>query len=173
MSEYEGYDEGYEGYGYEDEGGYGDEGYGDEGYEGYDYGEEEGYGTTEDVYATDDPSTWDRYADIGMGRIESKEEKRLRDPRSVSLDKVRAIFNDVNYQDINDALKEQTFRYIEELPEEEMVTYNVDILVPASMFVVMYKEATKKNIKQFLSKTNNLSNINHLDFIRYVRVLTL
>jgi len=125
-----------------------------------------------------DPSDWGRIGfggrRAGMADPLGEKGKRLRDPRSVSLDQMRGALNDGAYRDIHESTKDEAFAFVERIPEKEMILYNVDILTAAALFRVLYNHkggVNRDNITSFLKETGGLDRINHLDFVRYIRKL--
>lgn len=127
-------------------------------------------------FGSKDPIDWSR---ISFGkRIEdlpkTAKEKALRDPRSVSLNQIRGAINNPIYNSIKQDYKEEAYNIAENLPEKQMILYNIDILAAATLFTALYQKKggiTKVNIASFLKMTGNLTEINHLDFVRYIRAL--
>jgi hypothetical protein len=123
-----------------------------------------------------DPSDYSR---ITFGKrtdeiAKTAKEKQLRDPRNTSLQQMRGAMSNFPYEDIHQNFKSEAYDLVEELPEAKMILYNIDILTAAVLYTVMYRYkggVSKKNIAEFFKDTSGLTNINHLDFIRYIRDL--
>ena len=97
------------------------------------------------------------------------EQGAARDPRTSSLYQITVILNDPEYEDFSD-YKEKVKETAEKIPENELLTLNVDILAPALLYLSKYSNINHNDISSFIKRTNNkLENVNHLDFIRYVR----
>lgn len=125
-----------------------------------------------------DPSDWGRIGPGGRtggtAHALGRKGKELRDPRSVSLDQMRGALNDSAYRDLPESTKDGAYAFAEGLPEKQMILYNIDILTAAALFQVLYLHkggVNRSNISAFLKMTDNLTRINHLDFIRYIREL--
>jgi hypothetical protein len=107
----------------------------------------------------------------GIGTIEGK--KTLRSPRDVSLERMRGVLSDPSFSKFNKEMKDRAFKLVEELPENKMILYNIEALTSAMLFICIFPDdLRKKNVEEFLRLTNGLVNVNHLDFIRYVRALS-
>jgi hypothetical protein len=125
---------------------------------------------------TIDPSDYSR---ITFGKqtdiiAKTSKEKQLRDPRNTSLQQMRGVMSNFPYENIHQSFKSEAYDFVEELPEAKMILYNIDILTAAALYTVMYRYkggVNKKNISDFLKETSGLTNIKHLDFIRYIREL--
>jgi hypothetical protein len=177
MSDYDDYDEDIhvdQEYSYEDEAEFEDEFDRPE-----DDGEEEYYSADEDTSIDERfaPPPMDRddpgriVIPQGVGTIEGK--KALRNPRDVSLERCRGVLSDPAYVKFHKDSKDRAYRMIEELPEDRMILYNIETLTAACLFLSVYpKGLNRKNIEEFLRTSNDLVNVNHLDFIRYLRALS-
>jgi hypothetical protein len=122
---------------------------------------------------TVDPSDFGRVSHV-HGIETDGGKKSLRSPRDVSLERLRGVFGDAMYSAISQEVKNSAYTLVSNIPEDEMVTYNIEILAPAALFMSMYPKKNilnSKNIADFMKKTSKLQNINHLDFIRYIRML--
>lgn len=120
-----------------------------------------------------DPSDFGRVSHV-HGIETDGGKKSLRSPRDVSLERLRGIFSDAVYSSISQESKNAAYTLASNIPENRIITYNVEILAPAVLFMSMYPKKNilnSKNIADFMKKTAKLQNVNHLDFIRYVRTL--
>lgn len=129
---------------------------------------------SEEDMKTIDPSDFTRISVVQGTEIEEGR-KSLRGPREVSLERLRGAFGDNAYTSIRQDVKNSAYNLVYNMPESEMITYNIDILTPAVLFVSMFpskNRLTSKNVSEFMKQTSNLQDVNHLDFIRYIRMLS-
>lgn len=171
-----GYDYGHEEYGYDEYGEGEDYDYGDEDRDEYDeydeYGEGDyGDGTSSpakgslDVVFGESRGDWGRVGQVGRQGGTVLTSKKMRDPRSVSLDQARGILEDVYYK-FSEGEKDDAYVIIEKIPEREFAMMNIEILTAAAL---CYITRTSLGIKKFVETTKN---INVLDLIRYLRRVT-
>lgn len=99
-------------------------------------------------------------------------QKALRDPRSASLDKMWGVLEDIAYEEFHKDIKKSAHILAERIHPDKIVLYSIDILTPAALYIVQYRKVNQKNIKEFIVKSNGLVIVNHLDFIRYIRLLS-
>ena len=92
----------------------------------------------------------------------------------MSLFQAKGSLSNDSYQRISSDIKNNAYKIIADLPENRMILYNIDTLVAAALYTTLYsKRVTNENIDEFLRTTKKLPHINHLDFIRYIRDLSL
>ena len=79
------------------------------------------------------------------------------------------------YDTFDQEIITKTRDYIASIPERNLLLYNIDILTVAVLYIHLYT-VTKENIKKFekrtLLETRDVK-INILDFIRYLKFLTV
>nr|QBK86336.1 MAG: hypothetical protein LCMAC102_01310 [Marseillevirus LCMAC102] len=149
---------------------------------GEEYETEESFGEEEEEVSYGPSSSPEIELDPGRfdpGRFEpglpiSRIQKIFRDPLEVTLDTLHGALASSAYEIFRKDIRTDAYRFVTKLPREKITLYNVDVLAPAAIFIVEYTKTgiNKKNITEFIKKTSNLAEINHLDFIRYIRMLS-
>lgn len=144
-------------------------------YTGYEFEGEEDYflesppEQDESVYGID-PSDWGRVnfsqyeGGFGMGMYKS------RDARSVSLAGVYMSLDGSEYRNFSKELIEEAMNKVKILPEEKLLVLSAELTAAAFLFYSKYKRLSKANVSSFIGDTDGLKHINHLDFIRYLRM---
>lgn len=173
--EFEDYD--YYSYGFEDYDDY------DEGYQDQNYEEDEAEDYNEYLFDNDEEDEEDEeddqyYADdynpnVGFqGGFYLEDKLRFRSVRDIILARMHGILENSEYSDFSNEIKNKSINLIEKIPEKKIILYSIDVLVPVSLYMSQYnKIVSKSNVVEFFKKTLGLKNINHLDFIRYIRIV--
>jgi cobalamin biosynthesis protein CobT len=137
----------------------------DEGEENYSGEEEE----DENVGGEGDPSDYGRG---GGGGNYQGDKFRFRSIRDVMLGRMYGILSGHLYFEFTEDDKADAVNIVEKIPEKKVILYNVDVLVPVALYMAIYnKNVSAKNIEEFIKKMAGLKTVNHLDFIRYIRIL--
>ena len=119
--------------------------------------------------ADSDPSDYGR---VGGGGSFFEDGYRYRSARDVILARMNGIMGDFIYSSFSKELKNKAFNIVEKIPENRVTLYNIDVLTPATLYMSQYKkQLSKDNVTDFLKKTSGLKLIDHLDFIRYIRMI--
>jgi len=101
------------------------------------------------------------------------DKKVYESPHDISIKRARAILGDPIYSVFSKNIRKTADNIIVSVPEDKMVLQNIEILVPAAIIMAMgNSKPTHSTVEDFLKKTQGLKRINHLDLIRYVRMLS-
>ena len=125
-------------------------------------------GEEDDQYYADDYNT-----NVGFqGGFYLEDRLRFRSVRDIILARMHGILENSEYLDFSNDIKNKSINLIEKIPEKKIILYSIDIFVPVSLYMSQYnKIVSKSNVVEFFKKTSGLKNINHLDFIRYIRIV--
>ena len=124
--------------------------------------------SSEDQYYADEYNTNAGF----QGEFYIEDRLRFRSVRDVILARMHGILGNTEYSDFSNEIKNKSINLIEKIPEKKVILYSIDVLVPVSLYMSQYKKiVSKSNVVEFLKKTLGLKNINHLDFIRYIRIV--
>lgn len=105
--------------------------------------------------------------------VEMTKHKSLRSNREIALDRMRGILSQNVYGQLSAHIRKMAYEFVEKLPEKQMVLYNIEILTSAALYMIFSEnEVSKSSISKFLKETQNLPNVDHLDFIRYIQILS-
>ena len=140
-------------------------------FEELDYDDEGGFSDEEDEYFADDYDPADYGTNENRGAF-SEDKFHFRSPRDVILARMHGILGNTEYTNFNNEIKNKAINMIESIPEKKITLYSIDVLVPVSLYMSQYKnQLSKNNVVDFLNKTSGLKIIDHLDFIRYIRII--
>jgi hypothetical protein len=149
--------------------------YSDDSLDGNEYSDNEMvYSDNEMVYSDEedtggaDPSDYDR---AGGGGDYLGDKFRFRSIRDIMIGRMYGILKGHSYFEFEDEIKKDVINMVEKIPEKKLINYNIDVLIPAVLYMAQYKVVSAKNIQLFIKKTSGLKTLNSLDFIRYVRIV--
>lgn len=97
-------------------------------------------------------------------------QKSQRSPEEATIDQVEGVISST-YSDISDLTRQKIITKLESL--KRVQHYHVETLVLAAIWSVEGKILNKKNLQDFLTKYKNRADVNILDLVRYMRILTL